>query len=104
MGSVPKDSPLQFHLDGMWPNSGVDSILARLERRFEHLRAKLVSEHEGRWALVTDRGSRLVPGLRIFDDQWDAIDAGYLDLDRRRFCVKQILEVDEPVVVRPAGF
>ena len=103
MVSVPEGRPLQLHLGGMSPGPVLDSILVRLERRFDRLRAKLVVGHAGQWALLLDRGSRLVPELQVFDDQWDAIDAGYLDPEGRRFCVKRIMEVDEPVVVRPAG-
>ena len=81
----------------MSPDPLLDPILRRLERRFDSLRAKLVVEHEGRWALLFDRGRRLVPELHVLGDQWEAIRAGYLDPGHRRFCVKQIVRVDEPV-------
>lgn len=81
----------------MSPDPLLDPILARLERRFDWLRAKLVVEHEGQWALLFDRGRRLVPELHILDDEWDAIRSGYADPDLRRFCVKQVASVDEPV-------
>ena len=103
MSPSPEQRPRQLHLAGMWPAESVDSILVRLELRFDRLRMKLVAEHEEQWALLIDRGSRLVPELQVFDDLWDAIDAGYGDPDGRRFCVKRIVEFDEPVVVRPAG-
>lgn len=92
---------VQLRLPGMWPSPKLDSILIRLERRFDKLRRKLVAEHENRYALLFNRGSRLVPELQIFDDQWDAINAGYLDPEHRRFCVKRIVLVDEPVYLRP---
>lgn len=83
----------------MSPDPLLDPILIRLERRFDKLRRKLVAEHKDRYALLFNRGSRLVPELRVFDDQWDAINAGYLDPERRRFCVKQIVMVDKPVYI-----
>lgn len=101
MGSSPLQGALQLRLPGMWPAPALDPILVRLERRFDRLRAKLVAEHEGRWALLHDRGARLVPELYVFDDQWDAIDAGYLDPEHRRFCVKRIVEDDEVIYLRP---
>ncbi|WP_419551935.1 hypothetical protein [Candidatus Poriferisodalis sp.] len=104
MSPVPEGPSLQLHLGGMSPDPLLDSVVVRLEGRFNWLRAKLVAEHEDRWALLLDRGSRLVPELQVFDGQWDAIDAGYLDSEHRRFCVKQIVKVDEPLVIRPAGF
>ena len=85
----------------MWPTPTLDPILIRLEQRFDKLRAELVAEHEGRWALLRYRGARLVPELDVFDDQWDAIDTGYLDPEHRRFCVKRIVEVDEVIYLRP---
>ena len=87
----------------MSPDPLLDPVLVRLERRFEWLRARIVVEHEGRWALLLDRGSRLVPEFSVFDDQWDAINAGYLDPEHRRFCVKRVVKVDEPIYIRPAG-
>lgn len=87
----------------MSPDPLLDPILIRLEGRFDKLRRKLVTEHENRYALLFDRGSRLVPELQVFDDQWDAINAGSLDSERRRFCVKRIVLVDEPIFIRPAG-
>lgn len=87
----------------MWPSPTLDSILVRLERRFETLRDRLVADHEDRYALLFNRGSRLVPELHVFDDQWDAINAGYLDPEHRRFCVKRIVSVDEPIYLRPVA-
>lgn len=97
MSSTSADGPIQLHLGGMSPDPLLDPILIGLEGRFDKLRLRLVAEHENRYALLFNRGSRLVPELHVFDDQWDAINAGYLDPERRRFCVKRIVLVDEPI-------
>ena len=74
-----------------------------LEERFEKLRSTLVADHPGQWALLIDRGSRLVPLLQVLDDEWDAIRAGYADPAARRFCVKPILEADPELMVNSLG-
>lgn len=101
VSSTPADGSVQLRFPGMWPSPTLDSVLIRLERRFEELRSKLVEKHEDRYALLFNRGSRLVPELHVYDDQWDAINAGYLDAEHRRFCVKRIVLVDESVYLRP---
>ena len=78
-------------------------MVERLERRFDRLRASLVAEHAGKWALLLDRGARRVPDLEVHGDQWAAIDSGYQDPQHRRFCVKRIVSTDEPLIVRPSG-
>jgi len=83
--------------------SQIDPILARLEARFEKLRPGLVAEHAGKWALLFYRGSRHVPLLEVWDDEWDAIRAGYADQALRRFCVKQIVESDAELAAYQSG-
>lgn len=80
-----------------------DLILTRLEARFEKLRLGLLAEHEGKWALLFYRGSKRVPLLEVWDDEWDAIRAGYADPETRRFCVKQIVEYDEVLMAYSLG-
>lgn len=80
-----------------------DLILTRLEARFEKLRLGLLAEHEGKWALLFYRGSKRVPLLEVWDDEWDAIRAGYADPETRRFCVKQIVEHDEVLMAYSLG-
>lgn len=81
----------------------MDPILARLEARFEKLRLGLLAEHQGKWALLVYRGSRYIPLLEVWDDEWDAIRAGYADQDLRRFCVKQIVESDAELAAYQSG-
>ena len=103
MSSESVEGSVQLYLGGMSPDPLLDPVFLRLERRFDRLRAKLVAEHEDRWALLFDRGSRLVPEVQIFADRWAAIASGRLDPEQRRFCVNRIVLVDEPIFIRPAG-
>ena len=80
-----------------------DSVLVRLESRFEKLRSGLLAEHSGKWALLFYRGSRHVPQLEVWADEWDAIRAGYADQDQRRFCVRPIVENDAELVAYSLG-
>ena len=80
-----------------------DTVLTRLEARFEKLRPALVREHPNQWALLIYGGSKRVPVLDVWADEWDAICAGYADPQARRFCVKQIIETDEDVFVSSLG-
>ncbi len=80
-----------------------DAVLTRLEARFEKLRPSLVREHPNQWALLIYLGSKRVPLLDVWADEWDAIRAGYADPQARRFCVKRIIESDEDVIVNALG-
>ncbi len=93
----------QAQLANMGAMAQPDAVLTRLEERFEKLRSTLVADHPGQWALLIDRGSRLVPLLQVLDDEWDAIRAGYADPAVRRFCVKPILEADPELMVNSLG-
>lgn len=78
----------------------VDPVLARLEARFERAKRRLIRSHEGRWALVVQ--GTLQSEIEVFDTETEATHAGFLHPSRKRFCVKPIVEREEPIVISAA--
>ena len=72
-----------------------DTVLTRLEARFEKRRHRLLKTDAGRWVLVVDRTRQ--SDIEVFDSERDALAAGAQHPSRRRFCVEQIVETHEVV-------
>lgn len=77
-----------------------DPELDRLEERFYKARRRLLRTDEGRWALVV-KGT-LQSEIEVYDTELDAVHAGFLHASRKRFCVKPIVEREEPIVISAA--
>lgn len=77
-----------------------DPVLERLEARFERAKRRLMRTDEGRWALVVH--GTLQSEIEVFDTDLEATHAGFLHPSRKRFCVKPIVEREEPVVISAA--
>ena len=74
-----------------------DPVLDRLEARFYRARRRLLRTDEGRWALVVQ--GTLQSEIEVYDTEVDAVHAGFLHSSRKRFCVKLIVECEEPIVI-----
>ena len=75
-----------------------DPVLERLEARFDRAKGRLLRTDEGRWALVVQ--GTLQSEIEVFDTEMDATHAGFLHPSRKRFCVKPIVEREEPIFIR----
>lgn len=69
-----------------------DPVIDRLEASFERRRAKMLKDHEGKWALMIYR--RLSEPTEFFDTQREATNAGFRKAAGGRFFVKQVLKED----------
>ena len=77
-----------------------EPVLARLEARFERAKRRLMRSDEGRWALVVQGTPQ--SEIEVSATETEATHAGFLHPSRKRFCVKPIVEREQPIMISAA--